>query len=219
MGQLHFKAGALKTEDIAVELIIFGCNGMAMPSWHMAELFLVMPLGWKHCRARDGIYVTVCHHVESVPQERLYGVFNMNELLSEKQLKALQVLSKKGTFKEAAQAAKCGIRTVFRWAKIPEFQARLRGFSQARMEAVEEVIRQQESVQVQDLVPLSLERIQQILKDPNSRNVDAIKAAELIGKWAQLDQLQKKEEISPEDTLKSYLNQLATIDNQENNLP
>lgn len=142
----------------------------------------------------------------------------MTEVLSEKQIKALQILSKGGTYKQASQAAKCGIRTVFRWAKLPEFQARLRGFSQARMEAVEEVIKQQECIKVQDLVPLSLERIQQILKDQNSRNGDAIKAAELIGKWAQLDQLPKKEEISPEDTLKNYLNQLTTIDNQQNNL-
>ena len=142
----------------------------------------------------------------------------MSEILSEKQVKALQVLSSGGTYKQASKAAQCGIRTVFRWAKLPEFQARLRGFAETRMETVEVAIKQQECIRIQDLVPQSLERIQQILKDPTSRNSDAIKAAELIGKWAQLDQLPKKKEISPEDTLKNYLNHLTSIDNQQNNL-
>lgn len=142
----------------------------------------------------------------------------MAEILSENQIKALQILSSGGTYKEAAKVAKASIRTVFRWAKLIEFQARLRGFSEARMEAVEEVIKEQESVKINDLIPLALERVQKILNDPSSRNVDAIKAAELVGKWSQLDQVQKKEEMSPEDTLKNYLNHLANIDNQQNNL-
>lgn len=140
----------------------------------------------------------------------------MSEILSEKQVKALQVLSAGGTYKQASKAAKCGIRTVFRWAKLPELQARLRGFSQARMEVVEEVFKQQECVKVQDLVPLSLERIKQIVKDPSSRNIDALKACELVGKWVGLDQHQEKEKQDPETTLKNYLEYLAARPDAEN---
>ena len=131
--------------------------------------------------------------------------------LSENQLVALQILSKRGTYEEAARAAKVSRRTVIRWAKIPEFKEQLGGFSKARLEVASEVIKQQEELQIENLVPKALDKIREILDDSDSRRSDQLRAAELIGRWAGLGQVQLQPDTSPaEENLKGYLDYLAS---------
>jgi transposase len=134
--------------------------------------------------------------------------------LSEKQLVALQILSKRGTYEEAATAAKVSRRTVIRWAKIPEFKEQLGNFSKARVKAASKVIEQQQELQVENLVPKALAKIRDILEDSDSRRSDQLRAAELVGRWAGLGQVQQEPETSPaEENLKGYLNYLASTTN------
>jgi hypothetical protein len=131
--------------------------------------------------------------------------------LSNQQLKALEVLSKRGTYIEAANAAKVSRRTVIRWAKIPEFKEQLGNFSKARVKVASEVIKEQEKLEIEDLVPKALAKVRDILEDADSRRADQLRAAEIIGKWAGLGQVQLQPETSPaEENLKGYLNYLAS---------
>jgi hypothetical protein len=139
--------------------------------------------------------------------------------LADRQIQALQVLSSGGTYQQAADAAKVDRRTVIRWAKLPEFKEQLGTFSKARAEAVSEVIKAQESVKVESLVPKALNKIQEILEDPTSRRSDQLRAAEIIGKWAGLGQVQNQPESSPaEQNLKNYLDYLAVSKNSNGKL-
>jgi hypothetical protein len=134
--------------------------------------------------------------------------------LSEKQLIALQILSKRGTYEEAASAAKVNRRTVIRWAKIPEFKEQLGNFSKARVRVASEVIKEQEKLEIEDLVPKALAKVRDILEDEDSRRADQLRAAEIVGKWAGLGQIQVEANTSPaEENLKGYLNYLASINN------
>lgn len=142
----------------------------------------------------------------------------MSKALSEQQIKALQVLSKKGTYEEAAIASKVSRRTVIRWAKLPEFKEQLASFSQARLEVVSEVLKKHEQCSVEELVPKALNAVQTILNNGESRNADLLRAAEIIGKWSGLGQVQTQAEISSPDSLKKYLEYLASKDNDKNNL-
>jgi hypothetical protein len=131
--------------------------------------------------------------------------------LSNQQLKALEVLSKRGTYQEAASAAKVSRRTVIRWTKIPEFKEQLGNFSKARIKAASEIIQDQGKIEIEDLVPKALAKVRDILEDSDSRRSDQLRAAEIIGKWAGLGQVQVQPETSPaEENLKGYLNYLAS---------
>jgi hypothetical protein len=110
--------------------------------------------------------------------------------LSNQQLKALEVLSKRGTYQEAASAAKVSRRTVIRWTKIPEFKEQLGNFSKARIKAASEIIQDQGKIEIEDLVPKALAKVRDILEDSDSRRSDQLRAAEIIGKWAGLGQVQ-----------------------------
>lgn len=135
--------------------------------------------------------------------------------LSESQVKALQVLSKRGTYQEAADAAKVSRRTVIRWAKLAEFQEQLHSFSQARLEAVSEIIQKHEQCSIQDLIPKAISAVQNILDNNESKNADLLKAADLVGKWAGLGQTQTQSEAPVQDSLKSYITYL----NEKNSAP
>lgn len=136
--------------------------------------------------------------------------------LSEAQVKALQVLSKKGTYQEAANLAKVNRRTVIRWAKLAEFQEQLQSLSQARSEVISEVLQKHELCSIEDLIPKAISAVQTILDNREARGSDLLKAADLVGKWAGLGQSQAQTEAVPQDSLKSYINYLALNGNGKN---
>lgn len=132
---------------------------------------------------------------------------------SDSQLKALKVLSKKGTYREAAIAAEVSVRTIIRWMKLEDFQEALGRKGQQRTELVKEIVTISE-LQVVDLIPKALATIQEILENPDSRSSDRLKASELVGKWAGLGQTNLQLEKTPaEDNLKGYLSYLANTEN------
>lgn len=137
--------------------------------------------------------------------------------LSEQQLAALQILSKKGTHDEAAKAAKVSRRTIIRWTKLPEFKEVLEASSRNRIEKSAEVIKQKENLEIQDLVPKALQRVHDILEDTEARKSDQLRAAELVGRWAGLGQTTVPETTPAEENLKEYLNYLASINKGNGN--
>lgn len=134
--------------------------------------------------------------------------------LLESQVKALQILSKHGTYQEGADAAKVNRRTVIRWAKLNEFKEPLQSLSQARLEVISEVLQKHEQCSIEDLIPKAIFTVQNILENSESRSADRLKAADLIGKWAGLGQVQTQLQTPTQDSLKNYLEYLASKDNQ-----
>lgn len=132
---------------------------------------------------------------------------------SDSQLIALKVLSKKGTYKEAAVAAGVNVRTINRWVKLEEFQEALGRKTEKRLELIQDVVKISE-LQISDLVPKALIAVREILENPDSRSTDRLKASELVGKWAGLGQANLQLEKTPaEESLKNYLNYLASTEN------
>jgi hypothetical protein len=138
--------------------------------------------------------------------------------LSDQQLKALQILSRGATQDEAAKAASVSRRTIIRWTKLPEFKEGLGATSTNRIKKTVEVIKQNENLEIEDLVPKALQKVRDILEDDEARKSDQLRAAELIGKWAGLGQSIVQPETTPaEENLKGYLNYLSSTNKKSGN--
>ncbi len=102
------------------------------------------------------------------------------EKLSRKQESAIAALLSEGTMKAAAASAGVSEATLWRWSRLPEFQARLRG---ARRQVLERA--------VSELQAASSEAVEALRRNLGCANPAAeIKAAQII-----LDQAMKGAEL------------------------
>ncbi|HEY9834115.1 MAG TPA: helix-turn-helix domain-containing protein [Stenomitos sp.] len=122
--------------------------------------------------------------------------------LSQKQIRAAELLAKGYSQEEVGKAVGASRRSVSRWLQSEEFRNLSYGLvgraSQPPPRACE---RQSEGRQMtsrlnpEDLVPDALEAVRGILQDPDCRNADRLKAASLIGEWAGLGNREKMAEM------------------------
>ena|GEM_PF-3583550 len=119
-------------------------------------------------------------------------------MLTPQQLQAIELLSN-GNRTQESVATEVGVtrRTIVRWLANPEFQAALAGVGSNQFVVNPAVINpeiiqpQQSPVSIRhklsSLAVTVVEQVEAILTNPESRNADKLKAAQLLGKWCGLD--------------------------------
>lgn len=114
-------------------------------------------------------------------------------------------------------AADLGVstKTIQRWLKKPEFAQALTDVQVRTLEQAVEAAAEDISGQLQRLVPKAIKTLETYLDDPKARGSDRLRAAQILGNWAGLNQVLavKTTEQPAEQNLKDYLNYLASIKN------
>ena len=132
------------------------------------------------------------------------------DILSRQQLEAINLLGKGMPQIEVAKKLGVTARTLQRWAKQTDFQAamtkiRAQAFDQV-IEATVKDIRDEVAL----LVPKALSVIEEALSNPAIAPQHRIRAADIVGKWAGLQQPQAAPETNAESILKQYLAALGS---------
>lgn len=123
--------------------------------------------------------------------------------LSQKQIRAAELLARGYSQTEAGKAVGASRRTVSRWLQQEDFRNLSYGLvgrvpQQSPQQAPQrppESRRQPSKLTPEDLVEDALSAIQNILIDPDTRVCDRIKAASLVGQWVGLGQPAKMVEM------------------------
>jgi transcriptional regulator with XRE-family HTH domain len=111
------------------------------------------------------------------------------------QIEAAKLLAQGKTQEQAAAAAGVTRRTISRWLRIPDFAQIVRtGSEVGKAEALEEAIEvvtaavaQEEQISIEQLWTAALKTVRDILENSESRNLDKLRAAELVARWIELD--------------------------------
>jgi transcriptional regulator with XRE-family HTH domain len=122
--------------------------------------------------------------------------------LSQKQIRAAELLGRGYAQAEAAKAVGASRRTISRWLQQEDFRnlsyglvGRASPAPQQPPQQAPERRRQPSKLTPEDLVEDALSAIQNILIDPDTRVCDRIKAASLVGQWVGLGQPAKMVEM------------------------
>lgn len=114
-------------------------------------------------------------------------------MLTLQQLKAIELLSN-GKRSQQSIADEVGVtrRTIVRWSANPEFQAALVGVGSNQFVVNPEVLQPQASPvsirqKLSELMPSVIEETEAILKNPDTRTGDRLKAAQMLAKWGGLE--------------------------------
>lgn len=119
-------------------------------------------------------------------------------MLTPQQLQAIELLSN-GNRTQESVATEVGVtrRTIVRWLANPEFQAALAGVGSNQFVVNQAVINpeiiqpQQSPVSIRqklsELMPSVIEETESILKNPDTRTGDRLKAAQMLAKWGGLE--------------------------------
>ncbi|HEY9607652.1 MAG TPA: helix-turn-helix domain-containing protein [Allocoleopsis sp.] len=115
----------------------------------------------------------------------------------------LDVLSKGGTQREAAEVAGISIRTLQRWLKTPEFrqiETKINFAVQKQTEALaDEVVHQLET-----LTPIAISVLKEILENPESRAADRLRASALVIEWWQKQRYSNHKDILLQHFIDSF---------------
>jgi hypothetical protein len=130
--------------------------------------------------------------------------------LNAKQLQAIKLLAVGKLQNEVAATLKINRRTIARWMENPLFCAAL---SDARPKAVQKIV-ENVSLKIADLIevnlPKAIKTVVHILDDVEARNCDKLRAAQILGKWGNLEKNSELDTKSqPELDLRAYLLNLS----------
>ncbi|MGB3640562.1 MAG: helix-turn-helix domain-containing protein [Rivularia sp. (in: cyanobacteria)] len=131
----------------------------------------------------------------------------INHSLGEEKLKAVALLATGKTKVETAKELGVHRKTIENWSKSPDFQKAL---MDTQDEIVEKAIEETSltiSEQVQALLPDAFKVLADIVKNPDSRNADKLKAVQLLGKWSGLEDRKQPEQSNPQMDFADYLKQ------------
>jgi transposase len=115
----------------------------------------------------------------------------------------LDVLTKGGTQREAAEVAGISIRTLQRWLKTPEFrqiETKINFAVQKQTEALADEVTEQ----LESLTPIALSVVREILENSESRSVDRLKAASLVIEWWQKQKYSNHKDILLQHLIDSF---------------
>ncbi len=127
------------------------------------------------------------------------------------------MLANGGSHPQVAEALGISTKTIQRWLKKPEFAQALADVQVKTVEKAVEAVATDISGQIQRLVPKAIKTLETYLDDPKARGSDRLRAAQILGNWAGLNQPQIQPEQSAEQNLKDYLTYLAVNNNGANN--
>lgn len=117
------------------------------------------------------------------------------------QVRAAQLLAQGHTQQEAADASGVSRRTIVRWLATQKFRDLAFGLvgtnSRVENSPPPQAVSQNKktSKTLEDLIPLALEAVGEVLSDPDTRNTDKLKAAALVADWAGLSDREKMQEL------------------------
>lgn len=116
------------------------------------------------------------------------------------QVRAAQLLAQGRTQQEAADASGVSRRTIVRWLGTQEFRDLAFGLVGTTSKSENtppprSLTETRSSKTLEDLIPLALEAVGEVLIDPDTRNADKLKAAALVGDWAGLGDRGKIHEL------------------------
>lgn len=129
----------------------------------------------------------------------------INHNLGEEKLKAVALLAAGKTKTEAAKKLGVHRKTIENWSKSPDFQKALMDIQDETIEKAIEETSLTISEQVQALLPDAFNVLANIVKNPDSRNADKLKAIQLIGKWSGMEDKKIPEQPQPELEFANYL--------------
>lgn len=126
--------------------------------------------------------------------------------LSQKQLQAVKLLASGKNQSEVASQLGVNRRTIARWNENPIFTDAV---ASARPKAVQKIV-ESVSLKMSDLIevnlPKAIKTVVDILDDVEARKCDKLRAAQLLGKWGNLERNNESEMKSqPELDLRTYL--------------
>lgn len=137
--------------------------------------------------------------------------------LTTEQLQAIKMLANGDSHPQIAAALGVSTKTIQRWLKKPEFTQALTDVQVRTLEQTVEAATNDISEKIQRLVPKAIKTLETYLDDPKARGSDRLRAAQILGNWAGLNQPQIQPERSAEQNLKDYLTYLAANNNGANN--
>lgn len=137
--------------------------------------------------------------------------------LTPQQLQAIEMLANSESHAQIAQVLGISTKTIQRWLKKPKFTQALADVQLRTVEKAVEAVAEDISGQIQRLVPKAIKTLETYLDDPKARGSDRLRAAQILGNWAGLNQPQIQPERSAEQNLKDYLTYLAANNNGANN--
>lgn len=121
--------------------------------------------------------------------------------LTPPQIRAAELLGKGHSQQETADLIGISRRTIVRWLKQEDFKSLCYGLigrspsPQQPPQRSPERHKQSDTLTAQDLVDDALTAVKDILQDPDSRNVDRLKAAALVGDWVGLGDRERMQEL------------------------
>jgi len=133
----------------------------------------------------------------------------INHNLGEEKLKAVALLATGKTKTETAKELGVHRKTIENWSKSPDFQKAL---MDTQDEVVEKAIEETSltiSEQVQALLPDAFKVLADVLKNPDSRNADKLKAIQLLGKWSGMEDKKQPEQPNSELDFRLYTQEKA----------
>jgi hypothetical protein len=130
--------------------------------------------------------------------------------LTPRQLQAVSKLASGKTIAQTANELSIGTKTVQRWKEKPGFMDAL---EKVRVKSVEVAIEQTAhdiAKEVKSMVPKAIKVLNQYLDNEGAHYNARLRACQLVGNWAGLNQSQNDDKTAPELNLKDYLEYLAS---------
>lgn len=127
----------------------------------------------------------------------------------EKKLQAIRLLASGKTMKEVAKQLEVHEKTVQYWCKQDDFKKSLEDIKAQVIDQTIETSAQSINEQVQALLPDAFKVLSDIVKNPDSRNADKLKAIQLVGKWAGMEDKKQPEQSHPEMDFANYIKEKA----------
>lgn len=128
------------------------------------------------------------------------------------------MLSEGQTYEATAQAVGVARRTIDRWLLKPHFQQAIADIRAKTLESVGQEQAEKYKAYIQKLVPVALNVLKSTLTTPTARPSDKLRACQIIGNWAGLNQvaIAKPQQQPAEENLKDYLSYLSNKNGNTN---
>jgi transposase len=107
--------------------------------------------------------------------------------LSSDHLKAAELIAEGVNFALVADRLGVSRRTIDRWLLRPDVKQHLAQLQQRKMQANQESLASKYQRTIEQLAGLGLNTVARVLKDPDAKKSDKLKAVDLVGKWYGLD--------------------------------
>lgn len=129
--------------------------------------------------------------------------------LTEKQVRAVGLMSEGVSYREIAKQLGVTTRTVERWAMRPDLRQAVEQAKAKALETVEEAVSEKYKRAIESMIPAALTILHKTLKSSEAKDSDKLRAVQILGKWYGLEKspvfVKAENQTDPEVLLKQYL--------------